>query len=59
MELWKDIENYEGLYQISNQGRVKSLARLKSRWNAPEKFLQIVMNIAAAAAKITIITKSV
>lgn len=24
-ELWKDIEGYEGLYQISNHGRVKSL----------------------------------
>lgn len=23
-EIWKDIENYEGLYQISNFGRVKS-----------------------------------
>lgn len=28
-EIWKDIENYKGLYQISNLGRVKSLARLK------------------------------
>lgn len=24
-ELWKDIKDYEGLYQISNLGRVKSL----------------------------------
>ena len=24
-EVWKDIEGYEGLYQISNKGRVKSL----------------------------------
>lgn len=24
-EIWKDIENYEGLYQVSNLGRVKSL----------------------------------
>jgi hypothetical protein len=24
-EIWKDIEFYEGLYQISNKGRVKSL----------------------------------
>lgn len=23
-EYWKDIEGYEGLYQISNLGRVKS-----------------------------------
>lgn len=25
MEIWKDIEGYEGLYQVSNEGRVKSL----------------------------------
>lgn len=25
MELWKDIPNYEGLYQVSNLGRVRSL----------------------------------
>ena len=24
-EIWKDIEGYEGLYQVSNYGRVKSL----------------------------------
>jgi hypothetical protein len=30
-ELWKDIEGYEGLYQISNLGRVKSLSRI---WEA-------------------------
>lgn len=26
-EIWKDIEGYEGLYQVSNLGRVKSLDR--------------------------------
>lgn len=26
-EIWKDIHGYEGLYQISNLGRVKSLSR--------------------------------
>lgn len=26
-EIWKDIPNYEGLYQVSNLGRVKSLKR--------------------------------
>lgn len=29
-EIWKDIEGYEGLYQISNLGRVKSLKRTDS-----------------------------
>ena len=27
IEIWKDIQEYEGLYQVSNLGRVKSLAR--------------------------------
>lgn len=26
-ELWKDIDGYEGIYQISNYGRIKSLER--------------------------------
>lgn len=30
-ELWKDIKGYEGLYQISNLGRVKSLSRITSQ----------------------------
>ena len=31
MEEWKDIKGYEGLYQISNKGRVKSLGNNKTR----------------------------
>lgn len=27
MEIWKDIKGYEGLYQVSNTGKVKSLKR--------------------------------
>lgn len=26
-EIWKDIDGYEGLYQVSNLGRIKSLSR--------------------------------
>lgn len=26
-EIWKDVEGYESLYQVSNKGRVKSLPR--------------------------------
>ena len=28
VEIWKDIKGYEGLYQVSNLGRVKSLKEL-------------------------------
>jgi hypothetical protein len=27
-EIWKDIEDYEGLYQVSNFGRIKSLDKI-------------------------------
>ena len=30
-EIWRDIEDYKGLYQISNKGRVKSLKWGKER----------------------------
>jgi hypothetical protein len=44
MEVWKDIEGYEGLYQVSNLGRVKSLQRsvyhpIKKIQKIPEKIL--------------------
>ncbi len=29
-EIWKDIIGYEGLYQISNLGRIKSLPRIRN-----------------------------
>ena len=32
-EIWKDIQGYEGLYQISNYGRVKSLERIVRKSN--------------------------
>lgn len=32
-EIWNDIEGYEGIYQISNLGRVKSLARYRKNGN--------------------------
>ena len=31
MEQWKEIAGYEGLYEVSDQGRVKSLGNNKSR----------------------------
>ena len=39
MEIWKDIKNYEGLYQVSNFGRIKALERtVQGRWG--EQHLQ-------------------
>lgn len=32
-EIWKDIKGYEGLYQVSNLGRVKSLDRVVEQKN--------------------------
>lgn len=32
-EVWKEIEGYEGIYQISESGKVKSLERyVDGRW---------------------------
>lgn len=40
-EIWKDIEGYEGHYQISNLGRIKSLKRLGNDGRRlPEKILK-------------------
>ena len=46
-ELWKDIKNYEGIYQISNLGRVKSLHNNKERLlklhRKPDGYIQVVL----------------
>lgn len=49
-EIWKDIEGYEGLYQVSNLGRVKSLRRniilkIKIERNGYEKVVLTVNSI--------------
>ena len=36
-EIWKDIPGFEGLYQVSNLGRVKSLPR--QIWNGKGYFV--------------------
>lgn len=44
MEVWKDIEGYEGLYQVSNLGRVLSLARTrKNRWGQDVPVLERIL----------------
>lgn len=32
-EIWKDVIDYEGIYQVSNQGNVKSLNRIDASGN--------------------------
>lgn len=39
-EIWKDIAGYEGLYQVSNFGQVKSLARIKTNKLIGEHFVK-------------------
>ena len=44
-EIWKDIKGYEGLYQVSNLGRVKSLRtwvgnQFKGKYIEREKILK-------------------
>jgi hypothetical protein len=49
MEVWKDIEGYEGLYQASSLGRIKSLGRQRIMPNGgiriyPEKIFKPAKN---------------
>ena len=37
-EIWKDIEGYEGYYQVSNLGRVKSLERVINNGRKSTRF---------------------
>ena len=42
-EIWKDIEGYEGLYMVSNQGNVKSIKNKESiKRNANLKGYRII-----------------
>ena len=35
-EVWKDIQGYEGIYQVSNLGNVRSLDRIE-KWYGSER----------------------
>ena len=47
-EIWKDIEGYEGLYQISSLGKVKSLPKItfnaKGQYKTKERILKYGKN---------------
>ena len=48
-EIWKDIKGYEGLYQVSNLGRVKSLPRLM--WNGKGYYMSKEKRVALTSSK--------
>lgn len=31
MEIWKDVVGYEGIYQVSNKGRVKRIGKYRNQ----------------------------
>ena len=39
-ERWLPVVGYEGLYEVSDQGRVKRLARVGKSWVLPERILK-------------------
>jgi len=43
MEIWKDVLNYEGLYQVSNLGRVKSLKRKVRHFSGERLVLERIL----------------
>ena len=43
-EIWKDVVGYEGYYQVSNLGRVKSLERIVNGATRKQRFLKLSQN---------------
>lgn len=39
-EIWKDVVGYEGLYQVSNIGRVKMMGRNKRMWHGSYTYIK-------------------
>ena len=40
LKIWKDIPSYEGAYQVSNNGRVKSVKRYVKHYRGGQSFVQ-------------------
>lgn len=43
-ELWKDIEGYQGLYEVSNKGKIKRNNRILKELIDTNKYLSIVLS---------------
>src|SRR5665647_3773860 len=37
-EIWKTVKGYEGLYEVSNLGRIKSVSRIVAKKNGRDSF---------------------
>lgn len=57
-EVWKDISGYEGIYQISNYGRIKSLSRFDTIGRRIQGKMLKVQTNADGYFKITLCHKS-
>ena len=44
-EIWKDIKDYEGLYQVSNLGRIKRIGKYKNQFTSWESNKILTNNI--------------
>lgn len=44
-EIWKDIEGYEGIYKVSNDGKIKGLARLIAKNKKGERMLKEIIMV--------------
>ncbi len=57
-EIWKDIPNYEGLYQVSDFGRVKSFRKLKEKILKPTKngigYMKVILYKSDTKKQITV-----
>lgn len=57
-EIWKDIEGYEGYYQVSNLGKVRSLDRVSTNIDGkkiPLKGRVLVLSFSSSYYKVNII----
>ena len=45
-EIWRDVVGFEGLYQISNLGRIKSLPRLTNFGNRKKHIKEMFLSVA-------------
>lgn len=45
IESWKDIPDYNGLYQVSNFGRAKRLSRITSRKGFPARLPETILKL--------------